>query len=178
MKNSESPPIRVQDKISCVCVCSFYEIYFLSYKLFYLTQIIFVWCCVDIIFRSYDWCQSSANRINTPTKMVTEFPSSQFREGHSTQRSPLFDRFNYNYWKCKMKIYLLSLNYELWNIVESSYTKPTTNYLAWNEEQKKTANLDAKAMNTLFYALNKEDHNTLYNLSSTRRRSCTIFLFE
>ena len=58
-----------------------------------------------------------------------------------------------------MKIYLQSLNYELQNIVEASYTKPTTNYSAWNEEQKKSINLDAKAMNALFCALNKEEFN-------------------
>ena len=58
-----------------------------------------------------------------------------------------------------MKIYLQSLNYELWNIVEAPYTKPTTNYNAWNEERKKSANLDAKAKNTLFCALNKEEFN-------------------
>ena len=58
-----------------------------------------------------------------------------------------------------MKIYLQSLNYNLWNIVEAPYTKPTTNYNAWSEEQKKFENLDAKAMNALFFALNKEEFN-------------------
>jgi len=58
-----------------------------------------------------------------------------------------------------MKIYLQSLNYKLWNIVQASYTKPTTNYNAWSEEHKKSANLDAKAMNVLFCALNKEEFN-------------------
>jgi len=58
-----------------------------------------------------------------------------------------------------MKIYLQSLNYELWNIVEAPYTKPTTNHNAWSEEQNKSANLDAKAMNALSYALNKEEFN-------------------
>ena len=42
-----------------------------------------------------------------------------------------------------MKIYLQSLNYELWNIVEAAYTKSTTNYSAWSEEQKNLAHLDA-----------------------------------
>ena len=64
-----------------------------------------------------------------------------------------------------MKIYLQSLNYELWNIVEALYAKPTTNYSAWNEEKKKSANLDAKAMNALFCALNKEEFN---RVSTTR----------
>ena len=64
---------------------------------------------------------------NQCTKMTTEFPSSLFKGGHSTQRPPLFDGSNYNYWKCRMKIYLQSINYELWNIVEAAYTKPSTN---------------------------------------------------
>ena len=58
-----------------------------------------------------------------------------------------------------MKIYLQLLNYELWNIVEVTYIKPTTNYSAWSEEQKKSANLDAKSMNALFCALNEEGFN-------------------
>ena len=58
-----------------------------------------------------------------------------------------------------MKIYLQSINNELWNIVEAAYTKPTTNYNTWSDDQKKNANLDAKAMNTLFYALTKEELN-------------------
>ena len=58
-----------------------------------------------------------------------------------------------------MKIYLQSLNYDLWNIVEAEYAKPTTNYNAWSEDQKKNANLDAKAMNAFICALNKEEFN-------------------
>ena len=57
-----------------------------------------------------------------------------------------------------MKIYLQSLNYKLWNIVEAAYTKPTTNYTAWSDDQK-NANLDAKVMNALFCALTKEEFN-------------------
>ena len=65
-----------------------------------------------------------------------------------------------------MKIYLQSLNYELWNIVEASYTKPTTNYTAWIDDQKKNANLDAKAMNALLCALTKEEFNRVSTATS------------
>ena len=101
--------------------------------------------------------------------MVTEFPSSQFKEGHSTQRPPLFDGSNYNYWKCRMKIYLQSLNYELWNIVEAPYTKPITNYTDWSDDQKKNANLDVKAMNALFCALTKEEFNRVSTTTSANQ---------
>jgi len=104
-----------------------------------------------------------------PTKTATEFPSSQFREGLFTQCSPLFDGSNYNYWKYRMKIFLQSLNYELWNIEEAPYTKPTTNYNAWNEEQKKSTNIDAKAMNAFFCALNKEEFNPVSTARSANQ---------
>ena len=65
-----------------------------------------------------------------------------------------------------MKIYLQMINYELWNIVEATYTKPTTNYSTWSDDQKKNANLDAKAMNALFYALTKEEFNRVLTATS------------
>jgi len=68
-----------------------------------------------------------------------------------------------------MKIYLQSLNYKLWNIIEAAYTKLTTNYSAWSEEQKKLANLDAKEMNALFCALNKEKFNCVSTVTSANQ---------
>ena len=76
--------------------------------------------------------------------MATDFPSSQFKEGHSTQQPPMFDGLNYNFWKCRMKIYLQSINYEIWNIVEATYEKPRTNYNQWSEEQKNQSTLMQK----------------------------------
>ena len=58
-----------------------------------------------------------------------------------------------------MKIYLQLINYKFQNIVKAAHEKPRTNYNQWSEEQKKSANLDAKAMNALFCALNKEEFN-------------------
>ena len=81
-----------------------------------------------------------------------------------------------------MKIYLQSLNYELWNIVEVPYTKPTTNYIAWSDDQKKNANLDAKAMNALLCALIKEEfwestYKSPYSRSHTDSRLIGFIVF-
>ena len=42
-------------------------------------------------------------------------------------------------------------------------------YSAWSEEQKKLANLDAKAMNALFCALNKEEFNRVSTVRSANQ---------
>ena len=55
------------------------------------------------------------------------------------------------------------------NFRTSSYTKPTANYDAWSEKQKKSVNLDAKAMSALFYALNKEDFNRVSTARSVNQ---------
>ena len=73
-----------------------------------------------------------------------------------------------------MKIYLQSLNYELWNILEVPYTKPTTNCTAWNNDQKKNVNLNAKAMNALFCALTKEEFNRVSTATSANQIWHTI----
>ena len=43
-----------------------------------------------------------------------------FCEGESTSRPPYFDETNYTYWKARMKIYLQSIDYELWLNVSKS----------------------------------------------------------
>src|SRR3954463_14294561 len=63
---------------------------------------------------------NSYNDVPPPTQ--TSLP--QNGEGQSTQRPPLFDGNNYNYWKRRIRIYLQSFNLEIWQIVESAYTHP------------------------------------------------------
>ena len=55
------------------------------------------------------------------------------------------------------------------DIVEAPYTKPTNNYNAWSEEQKKSANLNAKAMNALFCALKKKEFNRVSTTKSVNQ---------
>ena len=53
--------------------------------------------------------------------------------------------------------------------MEAPYTKPITNYNVLSEEQKKSVNLDTKAMNALFCALNKEKFNRVSTAKSTNQ---------
>src|SRR6202044_3912985 len=101
--------------------------------------------------------------------MTSTSNSSQFKEGHSMQRPPLFDGSNYNYWKCRMRIYLQSISYELWNIVETEFVKPTTPFNEWTLVEKTNANLDSKAMNALFCAMDKNEFNRVSTSSSSHQ---------
>ena len=51
-----------------------------------------------------------------------------FTRDHSTTRPLLFDESNYSYWKCRMMIYLQSLDFKLWNVVSNKYSPPSTDF--------------------------------------------------
>uniref|UniRef100_A0A6V7QUX0 CCHC-type domain-containing protein n=1 Tax=Ananas comosus var. bracteatus TaxID=296719 RepID=A0A6V7QUX0_ANACO len=78
-------------------------------------------------------------------------------EGQSIAHPPLFNRSNYTYWKVRMQIFLQFLDFDLWDIVENGYTKPTTATSTWKAEDKGKFNLNSKAMNALHCALDSNE---------------------
>ena len=85
--------------------------------------------------------------------------NSSFVEGQSTARPPLFNGSNYAYWACRMKIYLQSIGLDTWNITQTEYTEPTTNFAQWTAEEKIIAQNNSKAMNILFCSLDRNEFN-------------------
>ena len=47
-----------------------------------------------------------------------------FQEGTLLGKPPLFTGENYNYWKIRMTIFLKSLGYPVWIMVDMKYTLP------------------------------------------------------
>src|SRR5437588_20725 len=62
-----------------------------------------------------------------------------------------------------MRIYLQSFNLEIWQIVESSYTPPTTPVGQWTNEEKKSMQTNSKAMNAFFCDLERNEFNRVSN---------------
>ena len=88
-------------------------------------------------------------------------------EGQSIYRPPVFDGNNYNYWICRMQIYLKSINLDLWDIVINRYTPSKKSYKEWNENEMNLATLDAKGLNTLFYAISQDQFNYISNCNTS-----------
>src|SRR5436189_112001 len=68
-----------------------------------------------------------------------------------------------------MRIYLQSFNLEIWQIVESAYTPPTTPVGQWTNEEKKSMQTNAKAMNALFCALERNEFNRVSNCTTAHQ---------
>ena len=76
--------------------------------------------------------------------------------GSSKSKLPLFNGPNYSYWKCKMQMYLKSLDLDVWDIVTNGPFVPTkrvgeVEMLKSREEytpkEKKKVLLENRAMN-------------------------------
>ena len=46
-------------------------------------------------------------------------------EGHSTNKPPLFDGINYEFWSNRMSIYMRSCDYKMWEVVMDDPYVPT-----------------------------------------------------
>ena len=108
--------------------------------------------------------------------MAVQF-STSLSEGQSTNRPPFFNRSNYTYWKARMKIFIQALDYNMWSITVNSphtptkiidgveSTKPEKD---WDEVDKKMVQLNAKAMNVLYCALDANKFNHISTCLSTK----------
>ena len=66
-------------------------------------------------------------------------------EGHSTSRPPLLIGSNYNFWKTRMRIFLSSTEFDIWQIIEDGYERPPTPRSSWTEGDKRAFTINAKA---------------------------------
>ena len=69
-----------------------------------------------------------------------------------------------------MRVFLLSMDFNLWNVVELGFQKSSKPMNKWNNLEKKTFYLNARAMNILFCALDKNEFNRI----STYETACDI----
>ncbi|KAL5569945.1 hypothetical protein UlMin_026520 [Ulmus minor] len=98
-------------------------------------------------------------------------------EGNSTTRPPLFNGNNYGYWKARMIIFLQSMEYELWEVIEKGPYIPMNKVEGslvekskseWNDIDKKQISINAKAMNILFCALSMEEFNRIRSCKTAK----------
>ncbi|KAL5551274.1 hypothetical protein UlMin_001450 [Ulmus minor] len=98
-------------------------------------------------------------------------------EGNSTTRPPLFNGNNYGYWNARMTIFLQSMDYELWDVIEKGPYIPMKKCeeslveklkSEWDDTDKKRISINARAMNTLFCALSMEEFNRIRSCKTVK----------
>ena len=69
-------------------------------------------------------------------------------------RVPIFDGEDFVFWKIRMKICMMSIGLEVWELVEEGYNFPKDTPKAVGERNKFCEH--AKALNTLQYGISKK----------------------
>jgi FtsZ-binding cell division protein ZapB len=83
----------------------------------------------------------------------------------STNKAPIFNGTNFSFWKVRMRTYLMSLGADVWEVVETGYTKPTV-FLSKDEKLEFTFN--AKAMNAILSGLAESEFVKVMNLQTAK----------
>ena len=77
--------------------------------------------------------------------------------GQSLIIPPLFDNTNYAYWKVRMRVFLHSLDENVWQVVEIGWVKRKEASADWVKTKIKATNFNSKAWNALFSAVTNEE---------------------
>ncbi|GMI71884.1 hypothetical protein HRI_000857700 [Hibiscus trionum] len=68
----------------------------------------------------------------------------------SIDKMPFFDGTQYAHWKTRMKFFIKSKDYKLWDIVEDGTFVPQQSKTDWSAEDRKKMELNCKALHILF----------------------------
>eukprot|EP00253_Pinus_taeda_P026617 PITA_26617 len=87
-------------------------------------------------------------------------------EKEASIRPPIFDGINFVYWMVRITTYLQSLGTEVWDIVETGYTFPSTT--PTDTASKKQYETNAKVVNTLLGSLSQSEFIKVMQLKTAK----------
>jgi hypothetical protein len=86
-------------------------------------------------------------------------------EGTSTSKPSLFDGTSFSFWKIRMRTYLMTLGVDVWDVVETGYTKPVV--LA-SKDDKLEFSFNAKGMNAILNGLAEAEFVKVMHLDTAK----------
>ncbi|KAI9110102.1 hypothetical protein K1719_019143 [Acacia pycnantha] len=98
-------------------------------------------------------------------------------EGASINRPPGFDGEHYSFWKAKFRVFVLAMEYGLWQVIENGDYVPTKivggNNVPkaedeFNEDDRRKVTLNSKAILMLHSALSQKEYSHICNQSTAK----------
>jgi hypothetical protein len=86
-------------------------------------------------------------------------------EGTSTNKAPLFNGINFDFWKVRMRTYIMDLGADVWDVVETGYVKLV---LLANKDDKLEFSFNAKDMNAILSGLAEEEFVKVMHLETAK----------
>ena len=85
-------------------------------------------------------------------------------EENSTNNAPLFNGTNFAFWKVRMRIYIMALGVDVWDVVDTGYVKPV---VLDNKDGNLESSFNIKAMNVILSGLVEVDFFKVMQCDST-----------
>ncbi|XVF37301.1 hypothetical protein REPUB_Repub19eG0134400 [Reevesia pubescens] len=105
-------------------------------------------------------------------------PSNGILEGHATNRPPLFDGTNYQFWSTRIAVYIQACDMDMWDVIMEGPFIPTKKNEAnevvpkpkseWTADDKAKVQINFKAINTLHCALNLAEFNRISTCNNAK----------
>ena len=86
-------------------------------------------------------------------------------EGNSSNKVPLFDGTNFSFWKVRMRTYIMSLVFYVWDVIHTGYVNPVV--LA-SRDDKLEFIFNAKAMTAILSGLVEAEFVKVMHLESMK----------
>jgi hypothetical protein len=92
-------------------------------------------------------------------------------------KPPFFTGLNYSYWKMRMKIFVQSIGYDVWDVIEDGPFSPTKIVdgitiakpkVEWTADERKKMELNAKALTCLYCSLDANVFNQISGCESAK----------
>ncbi|KAG9459211.1 hypothetical protein H6P81_003719 [Aristolochia fimbriata] len=92
------------------------------------------------------------------------------KDGGSSTRPPLLEGTNYPYWKARMTAYIKNIDEDAWLTILEGWSRPTIVLEGktldkpqknWTDEEKKSSNLNSKALNVIFCGVSLEEFSRM-----------------
>jgi hypothetical protein len=68
---------------------------------------------------------------------------------------PIFDGYNYTFWKIRMRAYLKSI--DVWHIVESGWINPNKASAEFSKDEKIASSVNDKALHAIYSSMCPEE---------------------
>ena len=106
--------------------------------------------------------------------MASNYNTSNDSHGYATNRPPFFDGSNYMIWKKRMTVFIKALDIEVWKVIAIGPHIPThengdiKREDAYTDADWRGDQMNSKAMQILYCALNPEDLNRIASCDSAK----------
>jgi hypothetical protein len=86
-------------------------------------------------------------------------------EGTSASKPPLFHGTNFSFWKIRLLTYLMALGADVWDVVETGYTKPV---VIASKDDKLEFSFNAKGVNAILNGLDEAEFVKVMHLDTAK----------